>query len=359
MTNLVKQLKVRRLRCQPAWLTLVDMVDTCKLQVDKHIKTERIMKNIGLDENRGSHRKRKTTCPKCRKKGVWTRYYNFDQGTYLPEQFGRCDREINCGHHSKPPRTLEDGTVVRIDRAIMNKTLCRYESNNLCTWLADLFGMEETVEVFARYNVGSSLYAGGSTVFWQVDMRGSVRTGKVIKYNADGHRCKDTSTNWVHQMMNFEKFELDQCLFGEHLLNEEGKKDLPVMLYESEKTAMMAELYEPDQMINIACGSMHGLGGKSVNWQKVKCLDGRTVILVPDASIDGKCYKAWEHLMKQMNASGFDVHIENLDAILPDKQRADGFDYGDMIEYAQKYGDVVPPSLVHHDDPTKEYYLPF
>jgi len=44
----------------------------------------------------------KHPCPNCGKNTfVW--YIDTTTGEYLPGNFGRCDREANCGHHERPP----------------------------------------------------------------------------------------------------------------------------------------------------------------------------------------------------------------------------------------------------------------
>ena len=72
-----------------------------------------------------------------------------------------------------------------------------------------------------RYNVGSSKHWTGATVFWQVDISGRIRTGKVMLYNHEnGRRIKEPHNyiTWVHSLLKKEKFHFRQCLFGEHRL---------------------------------------------------------------------------------------------------------------------------------------------
>ena len=44
---------------------------------------------------------KKHYCPYCNKKR-FVRYVDLDTGEYLPEQYGKCDRLINCGADNNP-----------------------------------------------------------------------------------------------------------------------------------------------------------------------------------------------------------------------------------------------------------------
>jgi hypothetical protein len=74
-------------------------------------------------------------------------------------------------------------------------------------------------------------YALGATnskevIFWQIDIHGKVRTGKIMQYNSiTGKRIKhqNGAIDWVHNKLKKtgalpEDFNLQQCFFGEHLL---------------------------------------------------------------------------------------------------------------------------------------------
>ncbi len=44
---------------------------------------------------------KKYHCPDCNKK-TFVRYIDTETGDYLPEQYGRCDRESKCSYHLNP-----------------------------------------------------------------------------------------------------------------------------------------------------------------------------------------------------------------------------------------------------------------
>ena len=46
---------------------------------------------------------KKFLCPNCTKK-TFVLYIDTDTGNYLPDDFGKCDREQNCNYHKAPPK---------------------------------------------------------------------------------------------------------------------------------------------------------------------------------------------------------------------------------------------------------------
>ena len=105
----------------------------------------------------------------------------------------------------------------------MKQTLYGYSVNPLYRYISTVFGKEETERLFALYKVGTSKKWGGSTIFWQIDVNGNVRTGKIMKYDdKTGHRIKEPHSlvTWVHSELKLPDFTLRQCFFCEHLLTD-------------------------------------------------------------------------------------------------------------------------------------------
>ena len=131
-----------------------------------------------------------------------------------------------------------------------------------------------------------------ATIFFQIDVQGRCRTGKIMMYNPEtGHRIKDPDVpgrvSWVHSMMKKagmlpENWELSQCLFGEHLLP--LYPDKPVGLVESEKTAVIAAGLMP-KYLWLATAT----DGKSGLNERLNVLRGRKVIAWP--VVDG--FQEW------------------------------------------------------------------
>ena len=130
-----------------------------------------------------------------------------------------------------------------IESKTVSQTLHSYHLNNLYLFLRSKFGAEEAERLIGAYRVGTSKHWPGSCVFWQTDINGSVRTGKVMLYDAEtGKRIKQpfNHVTWVHSLLKLPDYNLRQCFFGEHLLP--MNRDKPVAIVESEITAIVAQL---------------------------------------------------------------------------------------------------------------------
>jgi len=302
-----------------------------------------------------SGRNSRHTCPGCKKPHQFTRYIDTDSGEPIANNVGKCNRVNKCGYHYTPKQYFQDNGInypeisrehflpgqgevsggrrgfkelispSHIDKTIFLKSLSAYEQNNFVKYLHSRFNAETVDQLTEDYHIGtSSRWNGGTTIFWQVDISGNIRTGKLIKYNAvTGKRYKN-KTNWAHSVMQLPGFNLKQCFFGEHLLNKYPHK--PVGLVESEKTAIIASSYFPE-LVWLASG-----GANSINTEKVKVLSTREVILFPDASSSGEIYHNWCEIAKKYGLSCSDFIEKNAN----DKQKAQGIDIADLLESVDK-----------------------
>ena len=209
--------------------------------------------------------------------------------------------------------------------------------------------------LFDRYTLKSptisrlgELYAIGATkdmeiIYWQIDINGKVRTGKIMKYGEDGHRIKNgNGVNWIHAKMKkdgllSDDWELTQCLFGEHLLNLSKNKDKVVAIVESEKSALIGAACFP-QYVWLATG-----GKSQLSIDKMKVLSGRTVIMFPDA--DG--FKEWTEKAKEFTFCKVTVS-DVLEKNATDEEKANKIDISDWLIKQLKDG-YAPPI------PTEEY----
>ncbi len=212
----------------------------------------------------------------------------------------------------------------------MKKTLTAYHLNPLFRFLAVVMGESEAQRIFLLYNVGTSKAWGGSTVFWQVDVGGRVRVGKVMGYDPKtGHRVKEPKPQvaWIHSLMGI-KLDLRQCLFGEHLLRQYSTKQ--VVIVESEKSAMIGAWKMP-QYVWLATGGMQML-------KPTEALRDRDVILIPDLGAE----ETWRARMGQFRAiCGSVTLFGGLTKIATEEQRQMGLDIADFILMEPTVGMVV------------------
>ncbi|SMO84189.1 DUF6371 domain-containing protein [Gracilimonas mengyeensis] len=277
---------------------------------------------------------KKFLCPSCERKR-FVRYVAQDNGNYLPEDVGRCDREQSCGYH-KPPRQADGIELANIlyksseprkepkastlPKGYLKRSLGNYERNTLITWMATLKGWswERATETAQLYKVGTS--KDGWAIFWQIDQQGKIRSGKMMAYDTDGHRIKEGySQDWIHSKLqrtgHLEAFELVQCFYGLHIVDDSK----PVAIVESEKTALIASQYLK-QFHWIASGQLHG-----INEYKMKPLAGRSITLFPDIGV----YDQWKAKAEELK----DIAEIKVSTLLEENapEKHSGFDIADYL----------------------------
>jgi hypothetical protein len=170
--------------------------------------------------------------------------------------------------HTSPDHvTPQPKPVSIIPVEVFKASLKAHETNYFVKFLIGLFGVEVASQLVSRYFIATSKHWNGATVFWQIDTRGKVRTGKIMLYSPiTGKRVKNLEppVYWVHKALKQPEFELRQCLFGEHLLIDKTK---PVAIVESEKTAVIASIYLP-QFVWVAVGSLTNLNAEKCKHTK-------------------------------------------------------------------------------------------
>jgi hypothetical protein len=273
------------------------------------------------------------TCPQCGSKKTFVRYIDTQTGKHITDDTGRCNRQEKCGYHKKPSHTVmtsdhegfrgsvvisrntnthfvrlprplryalcprNDGSVL-FPHSIYKQSLFNYNHNNLVLYLHSILPYRDMERVVDSYHIGT---LGNSTVFWQKDIKGNIRGGKVMAYDSiTGKRRKDIphAIQWMHTIHKVEDFELKQCFFGEHLLRDNA---LPVAIVESEKTALIAAALMP-QYTWLATGGINNLSA-----EKCKVLHGRKVTLYPDAG----AYDKWNVLRKHIPHCSISPLLEN------------------------------------------------
>ena len=310
------------------------------------------------------------TCPQCGRPHCFTPYVDDDENI-IGEEYGRCDHESSCGYVKYPPSQDEswrqppgwlskpkktskplrkpnpepEGDVSTLPMEVVQKTVRTNPLSAFLLFLTKLFDTDTILRVIADYLIGVT--KAGDVIFYQFDIKGRCRTGKVMKYNPeDGHRIKDEAQpgriTWVHTLLKKqlpEKWELKQCLFGEHLLAK--YPDKPVVLVEAEKTAIIGAAVMPE------CNWL-ATGGKGQLNDRVDVLEGRKVVAFPDSD----AYDTWKE--KVAERPWLTIHVSDyiLRKATPE-QKAAGADVADIL-IAWKLGRLTTPPSVPETNPILE-----
>ncbi|MBU6120007.1 DUF6371 domain-containing protein [Hymenobacter siberiensis] len=316
--------------------------------------------------------KSRTMCPACGKPRCFTRYLDTDTGELLPDEYGRCDREANCGHHRNPyhagPGAASYAQQVRLDAKqerpaqrvssrtgtplpaptpvlsipadVFTATLGRYDRNALAQVLRGHFGRGVADELLSRFQVGTSAHWPGACVFWLLDTHGRVRGGQVVLYDATGHTVKEPRrcTTWAHTALaqHYQRRghpappwladysqhgQKSPCLFGLPQLTTAPAAQ-PVALVESAKTAMLATPYFPRYVWLATMGLSY------LTPDRMEPLRGRRIVLYPDAG----CLDKWQAKADELRRLGYDVRVsDELEKLATDDERRAGLDLADVL----------------------------
>lgn len=283
---------------------------------------------------------RKFICPTCSKKR-FVRYIDNENNQYCDEIYGRCDREQSCGYSLLPKQNFPIKTqstplkitpTSYISHQTFENTLQKYDINPFVSYLYSRFENNDVKSAIERYNIGTAEYQNGSTIFWQIDTNKRVRTGKVMKYNkGNGKRIRGShnTINWAHSLLKIKDFNLEQCLYGIHLIDSEISQ---VAIVEAEKTAIIMSILRP-QVIWLATGSLRGF-----KYGLLKNLITMEIIAFPDKG----AFPEWKKTSKQLNEKGFNIRVSS---ILEDNSMlGDGDDIIDALEKAH-LNDYSPTEL--------------
>lgn len=191
---------------------------------------------------------------------------------WLGKKYGIPVDDVPMNYTPPPPRPKPAPLpVLDIPFALVLRT-GNIAENTLVKWIHeqnwDRCQMERIDKALNEYYIGHSRF--GHTIFWQIDDKQRVRTGKMMLYESNGHRAKQAPYNfdYIHSALfrdknlpkyDSEKVEVRQCLFGLHLLN--AWPNAAINIVESEKTALlMAIAYGNNaSQIWMACGGMHNI----------------------------------------------------------------------------------------------------
>ena len=211
---------------------------------------------------------KKYHCPGCSKRRL-VRFIDTVTGDYLPDQYGRCDREANCSYHLNPytdgyakmiwkqerdeysenwkpqgtaprPKPAPKPESVFFPVEVFKQTLepKGYEKNvfiqNLLRRVSFPFEAKDIENIISQYYLGTVCngYRAGAITFPFIDKGGNVRAIQVKQFDQANHT---TATDFLHSIIEkyhkerggplpgwleaYQKNDLKvSCLFGEHLL---------------------------------------------------------------------------------------------------------------------------------------------
>ena len=326
---------------------------------------------------------RKHHCPNCNQK-TFVRYIDTETGDYLPEQYGRCDRESKCSYHLNPyldgyakavweqeqgnrselpnnwkpkrkkaiPQPTPEPIFFDFDTFKQTLQPERYEKNtfiqNLFYRVQFPFEVDEVTKVIQLYRLGTVAngYRAGANTFPFIDINGNVRAVQVKQFDEQNHT---TGTDFLHSIIEkhhtrnnkplpdwLEAYTKQDkrisCLFGEHLLSKYHSN--PVALVEAPKTAVYGTLYfglpeTPESFIWLAVYNK-----SSFSFDKLKVLQGRFVYVFPDLSKDGNTFKEWETKAKEYESrlpgTRF-IFSDLLEQLAPERDKSEGNDLADYL----------------------------
>lgn len=328
--------------------------------------------NFHLEKYKGQSTRHE--CPSCHDPHSLT-YYVDENGEPIDPTCGRCNHESACGYHYPPSQYFQDHPtdnkpmytkplvrpvrpkpslkhICTIDEGYVQASMCAYQiascvnrCSNFDKFLRSLFSEETVIYLHRLYLIGMPNSKDvENIIFWQFDSRGKARSGKIIPFHPDGHRIKEKGVNWLHSVLKKrgllpDAWELNQCLFGEHLLNLFPKKK--VALVESEKTAIIGAGFYP-QFVWVATG-----GKSQLSEDKLKVLAGRHVIAFPD--IDG--VQEWKDKLKACKVPFRKLEISDiLEKNENEEDRERKIDIADWLVRCRQAGEINAPSPIVHMD---------
>lgn len=325
---------------------------------------------------------KKFPCPECQKRTL-VRYVDQETGEYLPDHYGRCDREINCNYRLNPYKDgfnqkYEDCKTDQIPRIrrniekkenslnthciefnpipiqILMKTLRLegYDQNvfiqNLLHNVSYPFDSKDIEKVISQYYLGTICngYRTGAITFPFIDIQGQVKAIQVKQFDQNNHttgtdflhsiiekhhrKKNEKLPHWLRSYLNNEK--KITCLFGESLLNKYPVNR--IALVEAPKTAIYSTLYFgfPDNPANFLWLAVYSLS--SLTFDKCKVLKGRKVYLFPDLSKNSYAFDLWNKkaIEYRQKIPGTQIKVSDLLEVNgEEKEKSEGYDLADYL----------------------------
>lgn len=252
----------------------------------------------------------KFDCPNCGARSRFVRYRNVVSGDWVLDDYGRCDRENDCGYWKK----IEHNEIVT-DKLILKyevqrkRNICNtdflsdafykpFRENNLggvkyentfLRGIGKVFGKKVAVDVYNKFNLGT--FYDGAVVFPYYGINGELITGKIMWYDDDLHRMKEGKKSFPRWLHNFDykkdntediicspfpdSYKADFGFFNFKYRDHDSVGD--ICLVESEKTAIIMSIILPE-FHWMATGGLGNLS-QSYKWNGIT---GKDIFLFPD-----------------------------------------------------------------------------
>lgn len=258
---------------------------------------------------------KKYICPSCGHKR-FVRYVDTETGEFLPDEFGRCDRENSCQYHKKPSGEKTE-FIAKPERIIPTvfpngNSLNQFEKldSEFHTFCRKIGITDDHLQ---KMKVGRS---DKYTVFGLFNQDDRLVNSKFIAYDDNGKRLRGEN-DFPFYMKAKEGTKFNRCLYGLHLFD--SSKDSVIV--ESEKSAVIGKWFYPD--LNwFATGGNHG-----AKFKHLEIFYGykNRIIYLSDNDQAGQENKTISHLQKLNEVS------KNVSILSPFSGKREGYDIADFL----------------------------
>lgn len=258
----------------------------------------------------------------------------------LPK-FGYCH---SCGKTFTPDRSV----IIKPTSWSIPKTITSYidnefltkssraailKPNNFLKFLAYRYGNNKSQLIQEKFLIGNSSRWPGSSVFWQIDDKMQVRSGKILQYDRLTGKRNKTKNDWVHSVLirkkKISEFTLKQCLFGLHQIHQMNEKSLSkttIAIVESAKSACIMTIICPE-LIWMSSESLRGL-----KESKLRPIKACKIVLFPDLpSGNQNPFEIWNEVADFCNNKGYSISVSNL--LLRKRDEIDASDGDDLADF--------------------------
>lgn len=318
----------------------------------------------------------KTDCPQCgpRHRKTLSRYIDTRTDELLTEEYGRCDRESNCGYHLSPYHKVDAGLsyadrvyqqwkqdnplpahqtghtstysngrgnvaqspppkpqtrTYQLPDEVYRATLGQYDRNQFAKLLQRHCGNVIAEELLLRFRIGTSSRWPGASVFWLVDEKHRARAGQVVLFADDWHKARYVD----HEQK--ERVCISSVSHGLLRRYRQQQQPVPDWLADYHDNAprwpILFGLHQlaitpADQPVAVVeapktavlCTPYFpafvwmAVGALSyLNAERMAPLRNRRVVLFPDLSTGGSAFARWSRTADELRQQGFSITVSD------------------------------------------------